>query len=168
MCFAAILAAGCSSQPQPRLKNYSVGPQGYQIRIAAAAGQHLHPVAAGGSSPGTAQIPGAVNYSTILALPDNGAVRVDVSVPSSSVPPALAHSIIYDFFNREPERLTNWHGIPADIGVRTCGTAAGPCPGYMGGFQVFQSGVLYNVNFRNDNSDTAWAMIHSIRIPAAG
>jgi len=38
----------------------------------------------------------------------------------------------------------------------------------MGGFQAFQSGVLYNVNFRNNSSATAWAMINSIRIPAAG
>ena len=168
VCFAANLIAGCSSQPKANLDTYSVGPQGHQIRIAAAAGQHLHPVVAGGSSPGTAQIPGAVNYSTILALPDNGVVRVDVSVPSGSLAPALAHSIIYDYFNRDPERLTTWHGSPADIGVRPCGTAAGPCPGYMGGLQVFQNGVLYNINFRNDSSDTAWVMIYSIRIAAAG
>jgi hypothetical protein len=165
---AAILIAGCSSQPQASLDTYSVGPPGHQLRIAAAAGQHLHPAVAGGSSAGTARIPGALNYSTILALPDHGVVRVDVSLPTGPVAPALAHSIIHDFFNNVPERLTTWHGLPADIGVQPCGTGAGPCPGYIGGLQVFQSGVLYNVNIRNDSSDTAWAVIHSIRIPAAG
>ncbi len=168
ICLAGTLVAGCSSQTQPHLDSYSVGPQGHQIRIAARAGQHLNPVVAGGSSAGTSLIPGAVNYSTTLALPNNGVVRVDISVPSSSVAPAHAQWIINDYFKNVPERLTTWHGIPADIGVRPCSTPAGPCPGYLGGLQIIQSGALYNVTFRSNSSDTAWAVIHSIRIPADG
>jgi hypothetical protein len=166
VCLAATLAAGCSSQPQPRLDSYSVGPKEHQIRIAAAAGQDLEPVDAGGSSAGTWLLPGAINYSTTLALPNNGVVRVDVGVPSTSVTPALVHRII-NYFNSDPYRLTTWHGNAADIGVRPCGTAAGPCPGYLGGLFVFQGGALYSVTIDSDSSDTAWAVIHSIRIPAA-
>jgi len=158
--------AGCSSQPN--LDSYAVGPPGHQIRIAAAAGQHLNPVVAGGSSAGTSVLPGAVNYATTLALPDNGSVRVAVSVLSGAVAPAHARWIINDYFNNDPERLTTWHGTPADVGVRLCNTPAGACPGYLGGLQVFRSGALYNVTIFSDSSDTAWAVIHSIRIRAAG
>jgi hypothetical protein len=167
-CLATILAAGCSSQPQPHLDSYSVGPQGHKIRIAAAAGQHLHPVVAGGSSVGTSVLPGAVNYATSLALPNNGSVQVAVSVPSGAVAPGHAHWIINDYFNNVPERLTTWHGTPADVGVQPCSTPAGACPGYLGGLQVFRTGALYNVTIDSDSSDTAWAVIRSIRIPAAG
>ena len=112
-------------------------------------------------------LPGAVNYATTLTLPDNGSVRVAVSVPSGSVASAHAHWIINDFFNNDPERLATWHGTPADIGVRPCNTPAGPCPGYLGGLQVFRGGALYNVTIDSESSDTAWAVIHSIRIPSA-
>jgi hypothetical protein len=166
VCLVAILMTGGASQPN--LVSYSVGPQGHQIRIAATAGQHLHPLVAGGSSAGTSVLPGAVNYATRLALPDNGAVQVTVSVPSGSVAPAHAHWVINDFFNNDPERLTTWHGTPADLGVRPCNTPAGSCPGYLGGLQVFRGGVLYNVTIASDRSATAWAVIHSIRIPPGG
>ncbi len=112
-------------------------------------------------------LPG-VNYATKLALPDNGGVEVAVSVPSGPVAPAHARWIINDYFNNDPERLTVWHGTPADLGVRPCNTPAGPCPGYLGGFQAFRNGVLYNVTIASDSSDTAWAVIRSIRIPADG
>ena len=79
-----------------------------------------------------------------------------------------AHWIINDYFNNDPERLTTWHGTPADIGVRPCNTPAGSCRGYLGGLQVFRSGVLYNVTIASDSSATVWAVIHSIRIPADG
>lgn len=112
-------------------------------------------------------LPG-VNFATRLTLPDNGGVEVTVSVPSGPVTKAHAHWIINDYFNNDPERLTTWHSTPADIGVRPCNTPAGSCPGYLGGLQVFRSGVLYNVTIASDSSDTVWAVIHSIRIPADG
>jgi len=166
VCLAAVLVAGCSSPPN--LSSYSVGPHGHQMHIAAAAGQHLRPAMAGGLSAGTSVLPGAVNYATTLALPENGRVRVAISVPSGSVAAAHARWIINDYFNNDPERLTTWHGTPADAGVRPCSTPAGSCPGYQGGLQVFRSGLLYNVTIASNSSDTAWAVIHSIRIPAAG
>ena len=163
LCVAAIVVTGCSSQPN--LENYSVGPQAHQIRVAAEAGQHLHPVVPGGSSAGSSVLPG-VNYATRLDLPDNGGVEVAVSVPSGSVSPAHARWIINDYFNNDPERRTTWHGSPADLGVRPCNTPAGPCPGYQGGLQVLRGGVLYDVTIASDSSDTAWAVIRSIRIQA--
>lgn len=166
VCSAAILVAGCSSQPN--LDSYSVGPRGHQIRIAAAPEQHLKPAVAGGSSAGTSVLPGAVNYAATLALPGNGSVQVTVSVHSRALAPAHAHWIINDLFNNDPERLTTWHGTPADVGVRPCNTPAGACPGYLGGLQVFRNGALYNVTISSESSDSAWAVIHSIRIPAAG
>ena len=90
-----------------------------------------------------------------------------MSIPSGPVTAGHAHWIINDFFNNDPERLTVWRGTAADLGVRPCSTPAGPCPGYVGGFQVFRSGVLYNVTLTSDDSGTAWAVLHSIRIPAS-
>ena len=162
----AVLIAGCSTPPD--LDSYTVGPRGHQIHLAAAAGQHLRPATAGGLSAGTSVLPGAVNYETTLALPDHGRVQVAISVPSGSVAAAHARWIINDYFNNDPERRTTWHGTPADAGARPCNTPAGACPGYQGGLQVFQSGVLYNVTVSSDSSDTAWAVIHSIRIPPTG
>jgi hypothetical protein len=152
------------SAPQG-LASYSVGPQGHQIRIAAEAGQHVAPTVAGGTSAGTAEIPGASNYSTKLALPHGGTVEVAVSVPSRAVAPAHARWIINDYFNNDPERRVTWHGTPADLGVRRCNTPAGLCPGYVGGFQVFRDHVLYNVMVTSSSSDTAWAVVRSVRIP---
>lgn len=166
VCSAAVLMAGCSSPPN--LDSYSVGPQGHQIHIAAAAGQHLRPAIAGGLSAGTSVLPGAVNYATSLALPDNGRVQVAISVPPGPVASSHARWIINDYFNNDPERLTTWHGTPADAGVRPCNTPAGSCPGYQGGLQVFRNGSLYNVTIASDSSETAWAVIHSIHIPTAG
>jgi hypothetical protein len=166
ICSAAVLMAGCSSQPN--LDSYVVGPHGHQMRIAAAAGQHRDPVVAGGTSAGTSVLPGAINYATTLALPDKGSVRIAISVPTRTVALAHAHWIINDYFNNDPERLTTWHGTPADLGVRPCNTPAGSCPGYLGGFQVFRSGTLYNVTIDSDNSSIAWAVIHSVRVSADG
>ena len=70
--------------------------------------------------------------------------------------PAHAHWIINDFFNNDPERLTTWHGTPADLGVRRGNTPAGSCPGHLGGLQLFRGGVIYNVTIASDSSDTAW------------
>lgn len=163
---AAILLAGCTSHPN--LDSYSVGPHGHQIRVAAAAGQRPIPVVAGGRSAGTSVLPSSVNYATTLTLPDGGWVRVAISVPSGSIVPANAHWIIHDYFNNIPERLTTWHGVPADMGVRPCSTPAGSCPGYVGGLQVFRRGALFNVTIDSDTSDTAWAVIRSIGISATG
>jgi hypothetical protein len=165
LCSGSVLMAGCSSSPS--LEGYSVGPEGHQMHIAAAVGQHLRPAMAGGRSAGTSAMPGAANYATTLALPDNGTTQVAISVPSGPVAAAQAHWIINDLFNNDPERLTTWHGSPADVGVRPCNTPAGSCPGYLGGLQVFRSGVLYDVTVTSRSSDTAWAVIHSIRFPSA-
>lgn len=162
---AAILLVGCSSQPN--LESYSVGPEGHQLRVAAAPGQQVGPAVEGGHSAGSSVLPGA-NYATKLTLPDNGVLFVAVSVPSGPITPAHAHWIINDYFNNDPERLSVWHGAPADLGVRPCNTPAGSCPGFLGGFQVFRNGVLYNVTVVSNSSATAWAVIHSIRIPADG
>lgn len=62
-----------------------------------------------------------------------------MSVPSGSVAPAHAHWVINDFFNNDPERLTTWHGTPADLGVRPCKTPAGSCLGYLGVRQTWQN-----------------------------
>ena len=165
ICLVALVLAGCSSQSNPNLKSYLVGPLGHQIRIDAAIGQHVAPASAGGHSAGSSALPG-VNYATSLALPDNGNIEVAVSIPSGPVTADHARWIINDFFNNVPERLTVWRGTAADLGVRPCSTPAGPCPGYVGGFQVFRSGVLYNVFLTSGDSETAWAVLHSIRIPA--
>jgi len=132
----------------------------------AAPGPQLHPALAGGTSVGTSVLPGAVNYATTLTLPDNGSVQATISVPSGPVAPAHARWIINDYFNNDPERLTSWHGSPADEGVRPCNTPAGACPGYQGGLQFFRSGALYDITVASSNSDTAWAVLRSIRIPA--
>ena len=163
LCLAAGLMAGCSSPPG--LDSYAVGPPGHQIHVAAAAGQHLRSTMAGVLWARNAVLPGAVNYATHLVLPDNGWVQVAITVPSGSVLPAHARWIINHYYNNVPERLTKWDGTSADAGVRPCSTPAGSCPGYLGGLQVFRSGVLYNVTISSDSSDTAWAVIHSIRIP---
>jgi len=101
-------------------------------REVAAPGPQLHPALAGGTSVGTSVLPGAVNYATTLTLPDNGSVQATISVPSGPVAPAHARWIINDYFNNDPERLTVWHGTPADLERRPCNTPAGPCPGYLG------------------------------------
>jgi hypothetical protein len=130
-------------------------------------GQHVTPPSAGGHSAGSSALPG-VNYATRLALPGNGSIEVAVSIPSRPVTADHAHWIINDFFNNDPERLTVWRGTSADLGVRPCNTPSGPCPGYVGGFQVVRGGVLYNVTLTSGDSDTVWAVLHSIRIPAKG
>ena len=162
----AIILAGCSSEPN--LDSYSVGPHGHQIRLAAAEGQQPAPAVAGGTSAGSSALPGAINYATTLKLPDSGSVRVAVSVLSRPVTAAHANWIINDYFNNDPERLTTWHGTPADVGVRTCNTPSGPCSGYLGGLQVFRGNALFNVTIDSDSSDTAWAVLRSIRIPSDG
>jgi hypothetical protein len=166
---ATALLTGCSSPSTlSDLASYSVGPPGHRVQIAAASELRPHTSVAGGTSVGTAVLPGAVDYTTVLALPGNGRVRVSISVPPGAVAPAHARWIINSYFNNTPERLTTWHGEPADEGVRPCSTPAGACPGYLGGFQVFQDGSLYNVTIASGSSDTAWAVIDSIRIPRAG
>jgi len=112
-------------------------------------------------------LPGALNYAITLTLPDNGRVQVAISVPSGPVTPAHARWIINDYFNNVPERLTTWHGNPADEGVQPCRTPAGACPGYLGGIQVFQGGALCNITIASGSSGTAWAVIRSIQIPPA-
>jgi hypothetical protein len=110
-------------------------------------------------------MPGATNFATRLPLPRGGSVEVAVSVPAIPVPTAHERWIINDYFNNDPERRTTWHGSPADLGVRRCNTPAGLCPGYVGGFQVIRSDILYNVTVSSYSSDIAWAVIHSVRIP---
>lgn len=160
----AVVAMSLLSATQG-LASYSVGPQGHQIRIVAEAGQRVLPAVAGGTSAGTAVIPGATNYSTKLALPHGGTVEVAVSVAASAVVPAHARWIINDYFNNDPERRVTWNGTTADMGVRRCNTPAGLCSGYVGGFQVFRNHVLYNVMVVSSSSATAWAVVHSVRIP---
>jgi hypothetical protein len=162
--FGAVAMSLLSGSSSHGFASYSVGPQGHQIRIVAGAGQHLAPAVGGGTSAGTAVIPGAINYSTKLTLPHGGAVQVAVSVPSHAVAPAHARWIINDYFNNDPEQRVTWHGTSADLGVRRCNTPAGLCPGYVGGFQVFRDHVLYNVMVNSSSSDTAWAVIRSVRI----
>jgi hypothetical protein len=153
---------------QQDLARYSVGPEGHQIGILAEAGQRIQPSSVGGHSAGSAVIPGATNYATSLALPMGGDVEVAVSVPAAPVASAHTHWIINDYFNNDPERRTTWHGTPADLGVRHCNTPAGSCPGYVGGLQVFRNHILYNVTLASSSSQTAWAVLKSIRIPAGG
>lgn len=85
---------------------------------------------------------GATNYTSTLTLPGDGTVRVSISVLPGPVAPAHARWIINDYFNNVPERLTTWHGSPADEGVQPCSTPSGACPGYLGGIQVFEGGAL--------------------------
>jgi hypothetical protein len=98
---AALLSCCSTSAP---LAGYSVGPAGHEVRIEAVPGLRLHPSVAGGTSVGTAALPGAVNDTTTLSLPDDGTVEVSISLPPVPV-------------------------APARDGVRPCSPAAGTCPG---------------------------------------
>jgi hypothetical protein len=72
--------------------------------------------------------------------------------------PVHAHRIINDFFNNDPERLTTWHGHPADLGVRRCNTPAGSCPSHLGGLQLSRGGVICDFTIASYSSDAAWVV----------
>lgn len=157
----ALASAACGGPS--RLQTYTVGPAGHQILIAAAPNQKVPIPTMSGPTPNSV-VAGATYYSYSLRLPGSGRVDVTVSVSRRAIPAAHARWIIQDFFNNVPERLTTWHGRPADAGVQPCSTPAGPCPGWVGGIQVLRDGTLYDVVVSADSKLTASAVVNSFDI----
>ena len=144
------------------LRTYTIGPPGHQIRVAASPSQKPRTT----PSPLTANgvVPGGRSYLTSLSLPRGGKMQVLVIVSPSPIPQALTSRII-DGYDNIPQKLTTWHGVPADIGVVPCSTPAGACPGFVGGFTVVLGTTFYNVFIPQAvTSSMGWAVIHSIAI----
>jgi hypothetical protein len=162
--FGGLLSA-CSNSQAGALRTYTIGPPGHQIHVDASPLQEPR-TTSDVSPPSTdALVPGVLtNYGASLSLPGGGKVQVQINISSFSIPKARRHWIIDSFFNNTPEKPTTWHGVPADLGVVSCVTPSGSCPGYDGGVTVVRGTALYNVFIHSGSSSTAWAVIHSFAV----